>query len=766
MIERVIRGRWVLVGLFLLAMAALTPSLMTAVIPDNALTVWFLQTDPQLETYNEFQSEFGNDEVILMLVDAPEGAFTPPVLGAIDNISKRANDLEGVARVHSLLTIQDAWDEDDELVFRPLLPAELRNDTGALAEIEARSVANPLLVGRMISEDAKQTMLWIEMDVMGDIDAHRDRIVADVRTIGDEVLGEREHAIGGLGVIYSGLNVLTQRDFGIFLGLGYLLMFVLLAWVFRSWRIVLATIGVISIATTIALGLYGLGGHQLNMVSVVIPTLIIILGVADAVHVPAAFVNVGRDQPELDRRGRIIATMRRIATPVILTTLTTMGGFLALASSPMATIRHLGIFSAIGIGVAMLATFVLMPIAFGTLREDYQAPGHRHVHRFVGWAESLVRNRFALVAAVALAITVLAAAGASTVRTDTYTIGYLPDDYWVVEQHEQIVEEWGHYSVVDFIVRPLGDRTIRDPEVVDGLRRFVDAASEHELIRQGLSIADVYRRMADVYAGEPSTEPLTPEQIEQLSLFIEPKAFEWDRATPAFADNILAPVMTQDGSRGRVTLTGAMISAKTLEGMLAEIDAIAERELGGVAELEPAGYPPLYVVIIDYVMSSQIRGFFIALCVIFLMMLIGLRSLRLALISLPPNIFPVLVMMGVMGALDITLDVATATVGAIVIGISIDDSVHFLHHWKEAESRGLDWSGALTFTFERAGIAAGITTILLALGFPILMFASLKTVFYFGLLTTVSALAALFADLFILPLLLRMWPPRKQAVPD
>ena len=182
--------------------------------------------------------------------------------------------------------------------------------------------------------------------------------------------------------------------------------------------------------------------------------------------------------------------------------------------------------------------------------------------------------------------------------------------------------------------------------------------------------------------------------------------------------------------------------------------------MGDLGRIEPAGYPPLYTKIVDYAVSSQVRGFFIALAIIFTLMLVWLRSLRLALISLVPNAFPVLVMMGVMGALGIDLDIATATVAAIVIGVSIDDTVHFLLHWREAERAGKSWDESVDYCFRHAGLPAVITTLLLVVGYPVLMLADVGSVVSFGLLTTVAAAAALFADLVVLPLLLRLVPGR------
>jgi hypothetical protein len=203
-----------------------------------------------------------------------------------------------------------------------------------------------------------------------------------------------------------------------------------------------------------------------------------------------------------------------------------------------------------------------------------------------------------------------------------------------------------------------------------------------------------------------------------------------------------------------------MCSAKKLEGLLGRLRTLADGSMQGAGSLEPAGYPPLYVKIIDYVMRSQTSSFYLALVVIFALMLLWLRSVRLALISLVPNVFPVVVMLGVMGALGIHLDVATATVAAIVMGVAVDDTVHILHHWRALEKQGVPWEGCLADSFRKTGTAAVTTTVLLLVGYPVLMLAGVKTVVYFGLLTTVASAAAFYGDMVILPLMMRLWPAR------
>jgi uncharacterized protein len=501
------------------------------------------------------------------------------------------------------------------------------------------------------------------------------------------------------------------------------------------------------------------------MVTVVIPTMIIVLGIADAVHMPSNFLQLRRDHPGVGAPELVERTLHHVLLPSVLTTLTTMGSFLALTSSPMAVIRQLGIYSALGIGAALVATIALMTVALHGLSESYEPPEHQRMTRVLETVRRLLSKSPKQIALALLFITVVAGAFAMKVEPDTYTLGYLPVDHEVVRHHDEITERWGDYSSLEFVVRPHPGLFVQDADVLAAMERFVARATQHELVQQGFSIADVYRRMAAVFMTEEGEEvlpfegELTPEQADQLTLLLSMQTLRWDRAHPEFGDNFLAPLMTFEGDLGRITLTATMVSARRLSELFEWIQEVADEEFEGLATVEAAGYPPLYVRIIDYIITSKINGFFIALLVIFSMLLIGLRSLRLALIGLPANVFPVVAMMGVMGALRIDLDVATATVGAIVIGIAIDDSVHFLHHWKRAEVRGLSWEGAVEYAFRHAGRAALITTIVIVGGFPVLMLAGVKTVVYFGLLTTVAAIAALVADLFLLPLLLKAWGP-------
>ncbi|HJR60929.1 MAG TPA: MMPL family transporter [Vicinamibacterales bacterium] len=744
-----------LVGLAAVLALAIPPALL----PDNSLTVWFLEDDPQLAAYARFQDEFGNDEVILLHVREPGGVFAAEPLRRIARLTARLESIDGVERVESLTNARDLFDDADGIRFDQVLPETIPESAAALAGLRTRVLDSRLLGGRVVSGDGRDALIWIQMRVMDDIDTRRNTIVEQVRAAAGEILAALPHELGGVGVIYAGLNDVTQRDFARFVVLGYALMFAAMWWVFRVTRLVLAAIGVVMFANIVTLGIYGLAGYQLNMVTLMLPTLVLVLGIADAVHFPVAMMQEAESAPRESMAHVTRDGLRSVLFPCAFNTITTMAGFLALATSPMRVIRHLGVFTAIGLGAAFLASVVFMSAAFLKLPRTVRLPDHRWIRRLLRVCRDAVSNHGRLLGAAATVLILAAGWQALAVRADTYTLGYLPAGHIVVRDHQALERDWGPYTVLEFTIHPAAGLRVDSPDVMARLDEFVRRAEALPEIGRGASVATLYRRMAEVL-GAPieSSAALAPDLVAQLQLVLEMKGLAWERSDPDYHDNFLAPLMRRDGSLGRVTLTSAMMSARELAGVIDRVEHIAADAFGGLARVQAAGYVPLYTRIIEYIVSSQIRGFFGALGVIFVLMLLWLRSFRLACISLIPNLFPVLILLGVMGALGIPLDVATATVCAIVIGVAMDDTVHFLYHWRRAEQAGLDWHGALERTHEGAGVPATVTALLLLAGFPVLMFAQVATVYYFGLLTSIAAVAGLAGDLVILPLLLRVFP--------
>ncbi|MBF0237190.1 MAG: MMPL family transporter [SAR324 cluster bacterium] len=758
--QNFIRYRWLWFGLMILIMAPLLKWIGPALIPDNSLSVWFLKTDPLLVSYHEFHEHFGNDEVILTVLEEENGIFNQATLLKLQAMSEKIKAIDGVDRITSILTVQDAFDTPGGIRFEKLVPSPIPSDPAELQAIETRARNNILIEDRFVSKDGKKAMISIQMTT-GNFDAIRDRVVAEVKQVIDEDLKDTPHPIGGLGVIYSALNILTQQDFGTFLSLCYLFMFSAMWWVFRSARLLIGGMGVILYGCLFTLSIYGLAGRQLNMVTAALPTLIIVLGIGDAIHFPSTFIHLRHEYPNLTRPQIVEKGLRQVFMPCVLTSMTTIAGFLSLVTSPMSVIKDMGIYAAIGLVGTLAASMVFMTIAFLSLPENVRLPRPKWMGTVLNWCEQAVILHPWKVLSAFVVVALLSFGGASMVKVDTYTIGYLPKSDRAVVDHHDLEQRWGYYNVMEFLIKPKGSLRADSPEILNGMESFIDEVKQFSQIRDGSSQHLVYRRLETVFRGtEPPPGPMSPELIAQMRMIIGVDSMSWDKSEEAYDDNFVAPFMMEDGSLGRVTLIGAMMSASEVSELIGKVQLIAQRHLGAYAEVVSSGYVPMYVTIIDYVMRSQINSFFLALGLIFLMMLLWLRSFRLALLSLIPNVYPVLVMMGCMGAAGIDLDVTTAIIAAIVIGVAIDDTIHFLYHWNEAEKAHKTWEQALKWTFDHTGRAAITTTVLLMIGYPVMMFASVKSVVYFGFLTTIAALTALLADLLLTPLMMRLWPPK------
>ncbi len=748
-ITALVRYRWGLLLVLVVVLAALAPGLQTSLQPDHSLEVWFLDDDPHLKAYDEFQDAFGNDEVVVVRTDAPDGVFEPDSLQLMKEATDAFAAVDGVRQIHSPLSVIVASTEEGIGRVPPHPTADdIPESDQQLEELAEMARQHPVVADHLLDEDEGGFALIVEMEAAGDFDERRPAILEDLDEAMDQVFDDRQFQKGGVGVIYQALNDLTERDFALFLGLGYLVMFFLLWAVFRSIRMVLATLFVVAGATVATLGAMGWFGLQVNMITVLLPTLIVVLGIADAMHFPVAHRRIAGQMPQADDDTVLAASLKAAAVPCLMTTITTMAAFMALATSSLGGVRDLGIFAAVGVGAAFLISVVAMAVALHGLGDD-EMRSLPKLDLMLAVIRRWVTERPAIVGAVLVVIVVISAFGATKVSVDTFTLGFLPDDHAVVTDDATMEAEMGPYIPLEWTYRPTGEREVESAEMLQKAASFARRAGDDEATGAPLHLEQLYRFVGEGLILDEESESLTDDEAAELREIFEELGGEEESLTATIG--MVAP----DEGLGRVTIPMPMMSASELAEVIERLEVIAEEEFGETAEVSPAGYLPLYSSVIHHIVDSQIRSLGIAVVLILLAMLLWLRSVRLAVISLIPNLFPVLVMLGAMGFLGVRLDALTSLVAAIVIGVAIDDTVHFLHAWKKAEDDGGDWSVCYEQAMTRVGPAISITTLVLVVGFAVLLLAELVSVVHFGLLTVVAAAAALIGEFFLLPLLLR-----------
>lgn len=729
---------------------------------DNSLAIWFLDDDPHFVRYRNFQEKFGNDDVVTFLVSDRKTLFTRENLTLIRRLSDTLEGLDSVARVISLARVRYiAPGAEDELVIEPLYGADPTTE-GDVERIRDRVTSWPALESFLVSADGRSSLVVVKLKVFENIDIIRGAIISDVERAARGVLedaGESLH-MGGIGVIYNAVNNAAIADSGTFQSLSYLMIFICIALFVGSLASVFLALGVLVLSMVLTLGVFSLMGHAINMVTMILPTLIMVIGVADFVHIVSHHLRERRENPDPVGIEAMRTTLGRVLKPCLLTTVTTAAGFASLLSSPMAVIRDFGLYAALGAVVTLVVTVALVVAA--SARFGAPAPeGKRRIRarlqdgivKCLATAASLSTRRPMAVIAAALIVIAGSCFGISRLEVNTYPIEYLNEADPTRLSHQVMEDRFGSFVPLEFTLEAAGPGGVKDPIFLRHVADFQTRLVRDPWIDSAFSIADTVMFLNRAFndgADSAYSIPDDARTVAELLLF-----YEMD------PENDLAEMVDAEFRTARVTAYVRTLSAGEYGELVDRCVGIFEAtrfppELLGGEGLQPDGYVPLYVIMIEYILASQIRSFCIAFVLVFGLIGLAFRSLRITLICVLPNLAPVLLVLGYMGFAQIPLDIGTAMIAAVLLGIVVDDTIHFVSRFRrEIDLSPGDANGPVNEAVKGAGPAILATSIILAAGFFILSLASVHSIANFGTLCGLAVLAALAADLLFLPALLK-----------
>jgi len=741
----------VLVAVVLVALTAAGAWFARGVGVDNAVDVWFVEDDPALTRYRDFQKTFGNDETIVVGVDVPEGVWTPGGLALVRALSDRIAALDGIRRVLSVATVKTITPRGVALDVAPLL-ATPTPDAAAATAARERFAADPLLQRGLVSDDGRMTALVAQMHAMEDIDRRRDDVITGVERVLEDALGPAGERwwMSGVGVVYNALNRISQSDGVVFVGLSQLVIFVILLVFFRRLGPVVLALLAVGLATVWLMGVFTAAGRAVNMVTMVLPTLVLVIGVTDAIHIQRHAADLG---PDADRRS-LARAIGFIAVPCLFNSITVIAGFASLATSKMAVVRDLGVFAAIGIAFAFVATMGLTAVVLPVRRvRPRPAEQDRLVTRLAEWSVRLtaaVQRRRELALGVTLIVTLGGAYGVTLLQVDTFSLGFLPDDHPTVQATRTLEQRLGPFTPLEFTIATGETEALKDPALLRGVRAWQKALEQRDDVRGTLSLADVAARVHQVLTGGPDEVPADADQLWQgLELY------EQD------SDNDRVHLADPAYRTGRMTAAVPMLSSTGFAGLIDEGLRLAREHVPAAARVEAAGYLPLYVTMMDYIVDSQVSSFATAFIVVFGLIGLLFRSVRMATLSIVPNVFPLFVLLGFMGFTGIRLDVATVTITAIILGVAVDDTIQYLFRYRdELHRNGGDHDAAALTTARATGPAILATTVVLCAGFLVLAAAGVKSIAYFGLLSSFALAVALLGDIVVMPAILSLVRPK------
>lgn len=658
---------------------------------DNSLENWFLDDEPVLAAYHRFQDKFGNDETILLLVET-------------DRLPAQSDLQDMLVRLHQEIARLPHVDQVFSL-YHPILQIGQLLGTITPTEMDLFRTQVP---------DA--TVFWLALKPMEDPDKDRSVLLDRLDQL-QSTHPELRFFRAGYGIVYQELNRITLgASAPIILG-SYIVITVVLIVSLRRLRAVLAALLGMSVAFAAALGIYGYAGWSINMVSLALPSLLLAVTIADAMHVlKAARLNrvTGELPPASERAAKALQTTLR---PCLFTSLTTFVGFLSLGIARIEIIREFGLAAAVAIMAAfVLIVLVTMPLTLPWVLEGEPARSEPPA-RF--WIRSL-----ALIQHHAPAITILLGgafltliAGIPRLQVDTFNMGFLLKDNPVRRSSAYIEETYGNYLPFNLLIETSFDQR-SNPGWHSRIEAFEAAATGQFALQKGITIA--------------SLAPMTLTGV----------------------DTAFIRLVQDEGRLTRIIFRAPMVSAATIDRLGTRTLELANTHLGDSSRVELAGFLPLYSRFMDYLLDGLLKSFSLALLVISILMWISLHSAPRMLLSLIPNLLPVLGTLGLMGWLHIPLDIATITIASIVLSVIVDDTIHFLHHYYLHRRESVGVLNALEQAMEGTGSAIVSTSAVLIAGMMVLLFAQTYIVIYFGLLLAFSIGLALICDLIFLPALL------------
>jgi hypothetical protein len=664
-------------AIILLVIAGL-PYFKKALIPNNELSLWFVENDPTLKAYQDFCDRYGNDRSIMILAYDPKGIFQHTRIQQIKKITQQVVEIEGIKNVHSLTNIKDLFRVrvNDTLRIRyesPFLNKNTEN-SDTMNQLRDQVMASSTFVGQAINAEGNSTIILIQLDPFDEIDSRRGIMIDEIESIARESFQTDEIYIGGLDIFTNELNNLSKHDFGLFMGITYLIMFLLILMFFRKWAYVFLALITMLISVMLTLSIYGFTGHQLNIFSLVIPPLIVILGLINILHIINEYeFSVSHHELHRNREAILNQALKNVFKPCLFTALTTMIGFLSLLSSSTAILREFGLFAAIGILIVFICSFVFSALILNYVNSTSTK---RNFTNLIGDHLIRISNDIQLNAKKywigIFIILAISGYGISKIKADMFVMEYFPESNEVMRDHNFITRHWGNYFPIDFLITANQGYSFKNTGMLKSL---------HEFQKEANNIPEINSSISFINLIDKASEVILKKDLQKL--------FSSQTQTIRFLNTLqnrteidISNFISDDYHTARIKFTGPLLSTTELEKKINQIKQISQKHFGNKAQLSETSYPVLYLKIMNYAVDSMIKSFGLAIVLIFITLAFLLKNFRLALIAMIPNLFPIFLMFAFMGLAGINLDLTTSTVASIALGIAVDDTIHILSHYQ------------------------------------------------------------------------------------
>ena len=709
---------------------------------------FFPTGDPDLEFFQEFQTNFENDNnALLVALENKPDIFDSVFLAKVHELTLRADTLPGVTGVQSITTLE--YPVIKPPFFFMKVPAIHKDDASQLDYDRKNVLKDKLLVNNLVSKDGKATVIVIK-----NIDRLEQAIAEDFMNQLEAMILDYEfddyHFLGRSN-FQKELVRMQKRELMVSMVIAFLITMIIMAILFQ--RIIGIMIAMISIGVSMVFfgGFMSAFGRTFTAMAALYPVMMTIVATSDVIHFLSKYVDELRKG--FERKEAIRTTVREIGIATLLTSLTTAAGFISLMTSRIPAIRDFGLNAAIGVLLAYVVVLVFTSSILSFFKADQLMKagfGRDFWTRWMTWFYDFTKAKGRPITIGALVFGLVCAVGIGMISTNYQLEINFPKGAKMTNDFKYFEEEFAGFRPYEIAVMVEDDYEADDYEVLKEMEKIEQQLATYDNVANIYSATAIYKGINRANNGNRVEEFVFPETQAQ---FI--KYRKYAKRVPAQSLNVL---VSDDKKSARITARVLDIGANNVQVMSEDLDGwIAENIDQSIIKTRITGTSLMLDKNAEYIRKSLLSGLAIAVLIVSILMAILFKNWQLVVISLIPNMLPLLVAGAILGYFGIELEAGVSVVFAVIFGIAVDDTIHFLSKYKLARNKGLDMEEAMLITFTETGKALCLTTLILFAGFLVLLFSIHPPSVIIGTLISITLFSALFSDLLLIPVLIRFF---------
>ncbi|TOH51483.1 RND transporter [Vibrio parahaemolyticus] len=715
--------------------------------------IFFDGTNKQLLAFDEIQTTFAKTDNLAIVIAPEDGdIFTPQTLSLIQKITVDAWQVPYSSRVDSIANYQHTEAFDDDLLVEDLLYSEYELTPERISKVKSIALSEPVLKSALVSEKGDVTVVNItvqlpEMDKTTEVEEVVSSINAMIDRYQRAYPDVTFHKAGIIAMNHAFMTA-AQDDSSTLVPTMLVVILVFLTIMLRSILSVIATLIVIIGSVMATMGISGWAGMFLSTATVNVPTLIMTLAVADCVHVIATMRQSMKNG--FTKAQSIERSIALNFVPILITSVTTAIGFLMMNMSDSPVLRDFGNLSALGVMVACFLSVTLLPALLKLLPIHVKmetSQDQKHVMDRLG--DFVVSQRRALLP-LSVAVIVVCASLIPLNKVNDESVEYFGQRNEFRQAADFMEERISGMTNISIAIKTNESQGIAAPDFLNTIGEFSSWLRDQPETDHVATLADVYKRLNKNMHGDDEAYYLLPQERELAAQYL----LLYEMSLPYGLD--LNNQINVDKSSIKMVLTVANLGS-------VELVDLENRIYQWFAEHAPqyqvvASSPSLmFAHIGETNMASMLSTLPITLVLISALLIFALRSVRLGLISLMPNIAPAVIGFGLWALISGEINLGLSVVVTLTLGIVVDDAVHFLSKYQRARREGQTAEQAVRYAFHTVGRALWITTVVLVAGFSVLAMSSFRLNADMGQLSAIVIFIALVVDFLFLPTLLMLF---------